>query len=530
MMTEKRRRARWVRPVQLAANAIAGMMLALAIVLVVAESTWASSAPSDAREAFLHASTGTELMPLPVFRVIFDLFPEHFQPAGPKAGSWMKQFGFIEDDEDGDGVPHGFTLSRHRPRSGAPSPTPFVGVSCSLCHTAKIKRSADDPGLKVLGMGTTSLDFIAWVDAFKSAVLDERLTMAAISTKYREKTGESLGVLDGLMTRLWLADTRRALRENMPKTDRPYDGVELRESTLMPNGPSRTQPFRNLVRNVMDLPAATDHAFCKIPTLYRQEDRTWGQFDGSVKSKLTRSVLAAIAVGATIHNLPMPDIASGVQGAIDYTLTLDGPRYSEVFAKEAAALDPAAIARGGSTYMQHCDSCHGHPEGSGWVKGARQDQIVPIDEIGTDPARLTFRFYGEMPQVLVDFFPAKHPLRPARAELRPGPAGKVRGYLNMPIHSAFAHAPYLHNGSVMTLAELINLKPRKEHFYRGEHVYDPLDAGLIAPATRDTRHYFAFDGSQPGNSVHGHEYPWKYRGPGWDEAALHDLLTYLKTL
>jgi hypothetical protein len=249
-----------------------------------------------------------------------------------------------------------------------------------------------------------------------------------------------------------------------------------------------------------------------------------------VRDRLTRSVLAALAVGATLENLPMPDIAAGVTGAIDYTMKLDGPEFQQVFPQEFAQLDGPAVARGKELYTSHCNSCHGHPEAHGWVNGARQDEVVPADELGTDSARVEFRFYEELPDALIEMFPEKHPLKPKREELRPGPRGKVHGYLNTPIRSVFAHAPYLHNGSVMTLAELINLRPRKPLFYRGDHVYDSANAGLVAPVTPDPTHYFRFDTAAAGNGNRGHDYPWRYRGAGWDEAQLEDLLAYLKTI
>ncbi|MBV9946516.1 MAG: hypothetical protein JOZ69_06690, partial [Myxococcales bacterium] len=99
-----------------------------------------------------------------------------------------------------------------------------------------------------------------------------------------------------------------------------------------------------------------------------------------------------------------------------------------------------------------------------------------------------------------------------------------------PIHSAFSHAPFLHNGSVLTLAELINLRPRRDVFYRGRNNYDPVAAGLAASAEPDAKRYYRFDTHRQGNSNAGHDYPWSYRGPGWDASELEDLLAYLKTI
>ena len=88
----------------------------------------------------------------------------------------------------------------------------------------------------------------------------------------------------------------------------------------------------------------------------------------------------------------------------------------------------------------------------------------------------------------------------------------------------------MHNGSILTLAELINLKPRRDVFYRGNDLYDPIDVGLRGSDEPSARYYYQFDTRLQGNSNKGHDYPWPYKGRGWDENALTDLLEFLKTL
>jgi len=512
--------------------------IGLTVVLVVgtllfvhAESTWVHPKAMGPEESFRYSTTGTEIVPLPVFKVLPTLFPEQFQPGGPAAGDWIDQFGFIRGEPGvNEGLPSGFFVSNHRPKSGAPSPVQFVGINCSLCHSSLIKRSDNDPGVMVRGMGSTSLDFIAWVDAFKTAVLDEqRMTPENIFATYEKESGRKLSLSEKLMIRLWLTQTRKTVKQLEPQVDNPYGGADLRNAELMPNGPSRTQPFRNLVRNIMNRPALLDRGYCKLPVLYDQKDRTWGQFDGSVHDRLTRSVLAAMAIGATMNNLSMPEISSNVEQSIAYTLDLKPPQFTEVFPEQK--LDGQKIARGAKVYMAHCDTCHGHPDGSGnLVRGSEQDVVVPYEKLGVDGERVTFRYYDTLGDALVNSFPPKQPLRPKREDIRPGPLGRTRGYIGVPIVGAYARAPFLHNGSVPNLAELINLKPRPTVYYRGANNYDPVDAGLIVPSTPDAKRYFRFDTSVAGNSNRGHDYPWAYKGPGWNEADLQDLLEYLKTL
>ena len=77
----------------------------------------------------------------------------------------------------------------------------------------------------------------------------------------------------------------------------------------------------------------------------------------------------------------------------------------------------------------------------------------------------------------------------------------------MPLDGLWLRAPYLHNGSVPTLRDL--LKPvaeRPQAFWRGDDVYDPRDVGFVSnvPA-RDGVAFFRYDTGVPGNSNAGHE-------------------------
>lgn len=522
-----------VRIIQIIVISVVALLLVLQIAFLIWESTWVKPKTFTKEEAFLHGSTGTELMPLSAFKVLPDMFPEYFHPAGKEAGDWIDQFGFTRGRPDvNEGLPLGFSVSNFRPKSGAPSPVAFVGFSCSMCHTSQLHLPNGKDPLLVQGMGNYSVDFIAWVDAVRSSILDERLSVDSVAEAYQKKYNEPLSAAEKVMIIVWLTGSRQFFQDNLPKYDAPYNGKDLRNPALMPNGPARTQPFRNLVRIVLDRPATSgDNAFCKVPTLYEQGNRQWGQYDGSVGDRLSRSVLAAIATGATIDNLIVPEISQEVIGAVDYTVDLKGPRYQEIFKDEALRLDPQKIERGRKVYMQSCAECHGfRNETTGvWEKGARTGEVVPIEEIKTDAERVNFRYSDTLTDDLYNFFPDSHPLRPKREDLRPGPAGTTKGYINAPIESVFARAPYLHNGSVLTLAELINLKPRRNVFYRGQNIYDPIDAGLSTPDQPTTTIYYKFDTQMRGNSNQGHDYPWTYQGAGWNQSSLEDLLEYLKT-
>ena len=184
-------KARLGRGLMIAGVGVTAVLLVATLLFVYAESTWVHASAADPEHSFLYATTGTEIMPLPVFQVLPYLFPDQFQPGGAAAGDWIQQYGLIPGKQGvNEGLPQGFFISNHRPKSGAPSPVQFVGINCSFCHTSLIKRTDNDPGVMVRGMGNTSLDFIAWVDGFKTAVLDEkRMTPKAIFDTYEQKFG-----------------------------------------------------------------------------------------------------------------------------------------------------------------------------------------------------------------------------------------------------------------------------------------------------------------------------------------------------
>jgi len=87
-------------------------------------------------------------------------------------------------------------------------------------------------------------------------------------------------------------------------------------------------------------------------------------------------------------------------------------------------------------------------------------------------------------------------------------------------------APYLHNGSVPTLADL--LKPpaqRPQVFWRGYDVYDPQQIGFVTQGDEAERAGTRFDTRLRGNGNQGHDF-----GTVLSEADKSVLLAYLKTL
>jgi len=103
------------------------------------------------------------------------------------------------------------------------------------------------------------------------------------------------------------------------------------------------------------------------------------------------------------------------------------------------------------------------------------------------------------------------------------------GYKARPLNGVWTSAPFLHNGSVPNLYQLLlPAKSRMKQFYVGSMAFDPKNIGFETTQSKDA---FLFDTTLAGNSNLGHEYGAGY---GAASAMTEDerwaLIEYVKTL
>ena len=103
---------------------------------------------------------------------------------------------------------------------------------------------------------------------------------------------------------------------------------------------------------------------------------------------------------------------------------------------------------------------------------------------------------------------------------------KTNGYSNLPLDGCWARAPYLHNGSVPTLWDLLQpVEQRPKVFYTGYDVYDPQHVGFVTSGPEAERVGFKYEVCIQGNSQVGHTYGTQLKdGEKWE------LIEYMKTL
>jgi hypothetical protein len=130
---------------------------------------------------------------------------------------------------------------------------------------------------------------------------------------------------------------------------------------------------------------------------------------------------------------------------------------------------------------------------------------------------------------------AKNPKEARRAAClayqEPDPKNPLLVYKGRPLQAIWATAPYLHNGSVVSLYELL-LPPaqRRTSFYTGTREFDPKNVGFVPDQSADNTFLFETqekDGTpKDGNANTGHD----YGNAKLTDAERWELVEYMKTL
>jgi hypothetical protein len=108
-----------------------------------------------------------------------------------------------------------------------------------------------------------------------------------------------------------------------------------------------------------------------------------------------------------------------------------------------------------------------------------------------------------------------------RADFAPPP--NPAAYKGRSLRGIFASAPYLHNGSVRTLEQLLLPPDQREKSFRvGSYRYDVAGVGYVSEGD------YTFDTTQPGNSNAGHA--GEKFGTELGDEDRQALLEFLKTL
>jgi mono/diheme cytochrome c family protein len=467
----------------------------------------------DVLEHFKYGSIGSDRtpngLPLEILAALPELFPHHLPEGAPHD---YTAFGFIA--EEGRRLPIGFSERRALV-------VDLTGINCAACHVTTVRERAEAPPRVYLGAPAATVDLVGFFRFLFDCAADQRFTpediMPGIEARRR------LGWLERRVLRDAVVEMRMGL---LGQRDRLHPIFASGPGATEDPGPGRVDTFNPYKLNVYHFPqdALTADELvgeADFPSLWNQRSREGLHlhWDGNNTVVHERNLSAAFGAEATPAGVDLEGIARVERWIWD----LAPPPYP-------FAIDRALAAEGARTYREQCYGCHADRdfgEGSTARRETGVGQVEPLQRIATDPYRLwSFTHALAVHQGTL--------LGNGREDQRLAHFRVTGGYANVPLDGIWLRAPYLHNGSVPTLRDLLlPARERPAAFYRGYDVYDPEAVGFVSTVAREGSRRFSLFRTRddrsgeplPGNSNEGHEY-----GTDLAEAQKRALLEYLKTL
>lgn len=530
----------------------------------------------EERETFYHRSEGPWYMPYSWFQSLET--PDSKADAIKLFGTpeTFRRYGLIVDPStNSNGLPVGFVLNKDS--------VPKFGLTCAGCHTGMIEYRGQafliDGGAPLADLKRFLRDAFKMLGVTRQnkAALPDGTTISdeqkfiRFAQKVLNKENPPQEEIDAL---------GQAVDTVLDKVQKIAIEEEKKKIYPLVWGYGRLDAFGR-GGNTLLTPLSPDNfwpasAPVSFPSLWGAYDYMWVQWNGSINQPMARNISQAITGS---QRMDYADPADPYKSNIDVVTLheleqlmrkLKPPRWPQArFEKaddnKAFQIDPAMAAKGKLLFQEkeRCVTCHvpSYSKPNQYKKKFLDLKVIPLNVIGTDPAHVTK--FGDRqvktgmlePLIGKATIRAKEFMKIATAEIRnkkyveqkvekdkydemdgfrenewdaekcdPTKDGKGKvcwqGYIARPLAGVWATPPFLHNGSVPNLDQLLSpLSERSTCFYVGHHEFDPKHVGYVlkecqgpAPAdASDERAYyddngFKFVTSISGNLNTGHEF------------------------
>ncbi|QJI41524.1 hypothetical protein HKK52_11545 [Pseudomonas sp. ADAK2] len=509
------------------------------------------------------------------------------------APEYLARFGFLIDPaqkatpNNPGNLPVGF--ARHQ---NPGSQDQFLDITCAACHTGELRFNGQ--AVRIDG-GSAQHVLPSSVPTLRGGSFGQALVASLASTYYnpwkferfaRNVLGADYDARHQVLREDFKSSLDTFLKVAWNDTHRGLYPTE--------EGPGRTDAFGRIANaSFGDAISPDNYRVANAPVDYPQLwdiwTFDWVQWNGSAQQPMARNIGEALGVGATLNffdasGQPLKGEArypSSVRvrdlNLIEETLQrLKPPAWPEAL---LGSVDKPLAVQGRALFAENCASCHVPRVTPVNGRAVQQLKLLPVAAIGTDPTAANniadHRFDltalqwdpAELGQLDVQLHPKPtEPLDLSKLSVAKGlayvtafvgnrayreakvtpaerpdldgfglPIGvqELRAYKARPLAGVWATAPFLHNGSVPSIYQL--LSPQDERattFYKGTFEYDPKHLGYRTEAFANG---FVFDTRITGNHNSGHEFRAGERGNGVIGRLLQPqerwaLLEYLKVL
>lgn len=522
------------------------------------------------REKFYSTSQGSQLIP-------YDWFFALESAKGHKlisSQAEIEMLGYLPDYTpdpltNPDGLPIGFVKDED-PKTGD-----WIGVNCAACHTAQFiynNRIVRIDGAPSMG------NFIKLYRTVRDS-LDATLENKGKFKRFTHRLG-----LDAVQS--------KAVRAQMEAIALELDGTIKRGvSEDHEPGFGRVDAFSGIRNEVFQHDLGVEENFrpsiapVSYPFLWGTPDLEAVQWTGNADNPFGRNAGQVLGV---LGRLDLQNPATLFESSVrrdnvflmeQWIRQLSAPQWPEYILGE---INEVAAERGRNIYNKvdasgySCAGCHALKDANGqypltpasqnaFGKQFVQTKNIPIAEVGTDPSAFltifapdSFKTGGLAPLLggetemygptlltkivsgaVGKLFTAEPALTPQQQAVYSGfridapgvTTPYMPGYKARPLDGIWATSPYLHNGSVPTLYDLL-LPPteRPSSFWMGSYEFDPQLVGYVTDDFSSkykggVNELFHFDTTRAGNYNSGHEY-----GTQLSHSERWDLLEFLKTL
>jgi hypothetical protein len=520
----------------------------------------------EVREGYYHISQGSTVFPYDIFL--------NLEVAGGqelfRSNANSERYGFTPDPADPqtnpDGLPVGLskTVTAEGPWKGED-----VGLTCAACHNTQLyykgKRIRIDGGVG------NHFDIEAYLGALDDAA-QETLKDSAKFDRLASRVGASS------------SDARSDLRKRFEgAADRVHNYRTRVLVTPYRWGPSRMDAISLIVNRVTsiapDIPQnwAAPLAPTKPPFLWNAPQGSWTQWRGVQQDPIGRNLIETMGVYMDM-NLTAKSPKEGLYDSNarlknlveieDWLTHLAPPKWPEEI---LGKIDRAKAAQGKALFASHCAECHNSYPYT-WTAPNRYGKrflevgLVPEKYVGTDrmqfedlrPLVMTAQLAPNLPGPLKDkvlvpqgdlYYGLSQSILHVAIEKvnqTPEEAVKMHGYRELPVplpsevphykaaprEGVWATPPFMHNGSVPNLYEmLVPAAQRTKKFYVGRE-FDPVKVGVDTSGKSGT---YMVDTALVGSSNSGHSFENGPRGNGIIGPLLTDqerwaIVEYLKSI
>jgi len=509
------------------------------------------------------------------------------------APEYLARFGFLIDPNqratpnNPGNLPVGF--ARHQ---NPGSQDEFLDITCAACHTGELRFNGQ--AVRIDG-GSAQHVLPSSVPTLRGGSFGQALVASLTSTYYnpwkferfaRNVLGQDYDARHQQLRKDFKVSLDTFLKVAWNDTHRGLYPTE--------EGPGRTDAFGRIANaSFGDAISPANYRVANAPVDYPQLwdmwTFDWVQWNGSAQQPMARNIGEALGVGATLNffdanGQPLKGDArypSSVRlrdlHLIEQTLQrLKPPAWPEEL---LGAIDKTQAAKGRELFTENCAGCHVPRSVQSEGRWVQHLKMLPVEFIGTDPGAANNIADHRFDLTALQWDPAE--LAQLDVQLQPTPADsldlsklssakglayvtafvgnrayrdaniptaerpdmdgfglpigvrELRAYKARPLAGVWATAPFLHNGSVPSIYQL--LSPQDERattFYKGTFEYDPRHLGYRTEAFANG---FMFDTRITGNHNSGHEFRAGTRGNGVIGRLLQPeerwaLLEYLKVL